>query len=195
MLILIRHGESTLNAAGLLAGRVDADLTENGEKQARATGAVLGTVAELRASSLRRAQRTAHLLGTEQTPEIDDRFIEVDYGVVDGTPLGDVAPSLWERWLADASFAPEGGESLRDLQARIAPAMEEFFAPDGLARSEEGDLVIVSHVSPIKAAVAWTLHVDPLVAWRMRVSNASITRIDMGPRGPHLLSFNETVPW
>jgi len=191
MLVLIRHGESTLNASGALAGRLDAALTERGIDQARAAGRALGPVLGVRSSSLRRAQETAVHLETGADIAIDDRFIEVDYGVLDGTPLRDVPPALWERWIGDAGFAPEGGESLIDLEDRISGAMEELFEPGGAARRLEADLVVVSHVSPIKAAVAWVLKVDPLVAWRMRLSNASITRIDMGPRGPQLLSFNE----
>ena len=194
MLILIRHGQTNLNAAGALAGRTEADLTDLGHAQARATGALLGPVHEVRSSSLRRAQQTAALLETGAPHVIDDRFIEVDYGVLDGTPLTDVPVEYWERWITDASYAPEGGESLLDLEARVNAAMEELFAPDGPARATDSDLVVVSHVSPIKAAVAWVLKSDPLVAWRMRLSNASMTRIEMGPRGPVLLSFNEVPP-
>ena len=58
---------------------------------------------------------------------------------------------------------------------------------------EEGDVIVVSHVSPIKAAVAWALGVDQRVSWRMFVALASITRIDLTARGPVLRSFNETA--
>ena len=193
MLVLVRHGESTLNAIGALVGRLDPELTEQGRSQAVATGRLLGEVTELRSSSLRRAWDTALLLGTEAEPQVDDRFIEVDYGVLDGSPLAEMPAELWARWTSDASFAPEGGESLAQLGQRVAAAMEELFAePQSPARRAEGDLVIVSHVSPIKAAVAWALEADPLIAWRTRLSNASVTRIAMGPRGPQLVSFNET---
>jgi len=70
--------------------------------------------------------------------------------------------------------------------------VEELFAVRGEgARSREGDVVVVSHVSPIKAAVAWALGADELVAWRLRLSTGSVTRIDLGPHGPQLVSFNE----
>jgi probable phosphoglycerate mutase len=195
MLVLVRHGESTLNAAGALVGRLDPELTELGRSQAAAVGQLLGDVVELRSSSLRRARDTAALLGTGIEMLVDDRFIEVDYGALDGSALADMPPELWSRWTADAGFAPEGGESLSQLALRVGQAMEELFAiPGALARCDDGDLVVVSHVSPIKAAVAWALKADPLIAWRTRLSNASITRIAMGPRGPQLVSFNETSP-
>jgi probable phosphoglycerate mutase len=190
VLVLIRHGQSASNAAAALAGRIDAPLTELGEAQARAAGRVLGPVSEVRASSLRRAQRTAELLGVG-TPVVDDRFIEIDFGVHDGTPLSEVPAALWDQFFSDPGFRPEGGESLLDLEARVGAALDEFFAEGGPARQEDGDLVIVSHVSPIKAAVALVLGASPLITWRMHLSNASITRIAHGPRGLVLHSFNE----
>ncbi|HEY6472110.1 MAG TPA: histidine phosphatase family protein, partial [Acidimicrobiales bacterium] len=60
VLILVRHGESTANAQGLLLGRTDAELTENGRRQAAAARAlVYDPVAEVRSSPLRRALDTA----------------------------------------------------------------------------------------------------------------------------------------
>jgi broad specificity phosphatase PhoE len=195
MLILVRHGESALNAQGCLVGRLDPALTERGQLQARAAGAMLGNVAQVIASPLTRAQETAALLGTGLMPVIDKRVIEVDYGVLDGTPLQDVPAELWTKWMSDPRFAPEGGESLHELSERIEPLLEELFAIEGEgARAPDGDVVIVSHVSPIKAAVAWALDADPLLAWRMRLSNGSLSRIGWGPRGPQLVSFNEVPP-
>ena len=195
MLILIRHGESTMNAEGRLVGRLDPSLTPTGEAQAARAGATLAAVSELIVSPLTRTRQTASLLGVEAPMRIDERVIELDYGILDGATLGEVDPTLWGRWHEEADFAPEGGESLVDLRRRLSPLLEELFAAPGQgARSKEGDVVIVSHVSPIKAAVAWALGTDDLVAWRMRLSNGSVTRIGYGPTGPQLLSFNETPP-
>jgi broad specificity phosphatase PhoE len=55
----------------------------------------------------------------------------------------------------------------------------------------DGPVVAVSHVSPIKAAVLWALGLPDLYAWRLRLDNASVTRLAPGPDGPVLLSFNE----
>jgi len=192
MLVLVRHGESTLNAEGRLVGRLDPALTERGEEQARAAGAMLGPVLEVRHSPLLRTTQTARLLGVEAPTAIDERAIELDYGTLDGERLVDVDPVLWGRWLTEPTFAPEGGESLADLGRRMEGLVEELFAVRGeWARSREGDVVVVSHVSPIKAAVAWALGADELVAWRLRLSTGSVTRIDLGPHGPQLVSFNE----
>jgi broad specificity phosphatase PhoE len=54
------------------------------------------------------------------------------------------------------------------------------------------DIVVVTHVSPLKAAVAWALEAGADVVWRMFVDLASVTRIAISDRGPLLRSFNET---
>ena len=95
MLILVRHGESTGNAARLLAGRVEVPLTERGREQARAVGASLHGVTRVIASPLGRARDTAEALDLGPPVEIDDRWVEVDYGEYDGRPLGDVPPATW----------------------------------------------------------------------------------------------------
>ena len=61
----------------------------------------------------------------------------------------------------------------------------------GRNRVLDDDVVVVSHVSPIKAGVAWALGVGDGVAWRMFVDVASLTRIAITDRGPVLRSFNE----
>jgi len=191
MLLLLRHGQSEANAAGLLAGRFDVELTEHGRREARAAGALLGPVAEVRSSPLRRAQETAQLAVPGQPLHLDDRFIELDYGEFDGRPISEVPHELWLRWQRDVDFAPSGGESHRELGRRVRAACEELFAEDGAgARRPEGAVVVVSHVSPIKAAVAWALGAGDEVAWRLQLANASVTAIEWGPRGPVLVAFN-----
>ena len=54
-------------------------------------------------------------------------------------------------------------------------------------------MVVVTHVSPIKAAVAWAMGVGDEVSWRMFVAPASVTRIAVGDRGPSLHGFNDVA--
>ncbi len=192
MLVLARHGEATANAAGLLLGRADVGLTEFGRRQAVELGRRLGPVHTLLTSPLRRATDTAAALALTVPARVDARWIEVDYGEFEGRPLGDVPAEVWRRWRRDPEFRPEGGESLAEVGRRVAEACDALFAdPGGGARSEEGDVVVVSHVSPIKAAVAWALGGDEATAWRLHLSTGSITRIAWGPTGPVLETFNE----
>lgn len=194
MLHLVRHGQSTANVEGRLAGRLDVDLTTEGQRQAVAAGALLEHVVEVRSSSLRRARQTAALLVPDLAATVDDRFIELDYGIADGQRNADLPASFWASWVADLDFAPEGGESLAALSVRVRDGLEDLFAePDAGARRRDGDVVVVSHVSPIKAAVAWALGVDDAVVWRMHLHNASITTIGWRGSTPVLHAYNERV--
>src|ERR1700722_3834696 len=131
MLILVRHGESTGNADGLLLGRIGAPLTERGQTQARALGPWLSDVTRVISSPLSRARATAEALGTGLPVEIDDRWVEVDYGEFDGRPLGSVPAEVWTRWRSDPDYRPPGGETLTEAGARVRSACEELFAVDG----------------------------------------------------------------
>ena len=122
MLILIRHGESTGNADGLLLGRLDAPLTERGLAQARMLGPSVAGASRVISSPLARAQATAEALGTGLPVEIDERWIEVDYGEFDGRPLGSVPAEVWARWREDPDFRPPGGETLAEAGTRVRSA-------------------------------------------------------------------------
>ncbi len=191
MLVLVRHGRTPWNAEHRLAGRTDIGLDDVGRAQAVVAGGALGTVRELRASSLLRARETAALLGTTQPVTIDDAFIELDFGEHEGMLVSEIDRDLWRVIRADPTRRWPGGESPADVQRRVAVACEALFATDGEgARRPDDDVVVVSHVSPIKAAVCWALGVGPEVALRLRLDNATLTTIAWGPLGPVLVGYN-----
>ena len=186
MLLLVRHGETLSNRQGLLLGRADPPLTDVGEAQARDVASMLPIPDRVIASPLRRALDTAAAFGSPV--EIDERWIELDYGELDEQASNTVADDLWARWRADASFAPPGGESLSALSSRVAAACAE------LAEEAAGStVVVVTHVSPIKAALAWALNAPIGISWRMYVEDASVSRIDVGPDGPIVRWFNRGI--
>lgn len=160
-------------------------LTELGVRQAQAIADAIAAPSRVVSSPLTRARDTAACFG--MPVEVDERWVELDYGVHDGAPLRDVPSEVWARWRDDVEFAPERGESLAALGVRVRAACDEL--ADEIVDS---DIVVVSHVSPIKAAVAWALGVDDRIAWRMHLEVAAICRIAAGPVGPVLRSFNET---
>jgi broad specificity phosphatase PhoE len=190
VLVLVRHGQTDSNARGLLLGRADPPLSALGCRQAAGLAELLAHPAltddtRIIASPLLRTRETAAAFG--RPVEIDERWIELDYGTLDGRPSAEVPLETWMRWRADVHFVPAGGESLAMVGARVRAACEEL-----LDEARERDVVVVSHVSPIKAAIAWALGVGDGVAWHMFVRVASIARIAIGPWGPTLDSFNET---
>lgn len=185
MLIVARHGRTAINAAGRLLGRLDPPLDDLGVQQAARLAAGLPGVVRVVSSPLQRAQATAAAFGLPV--EVDERWIELDYGDLDGVAMKDVPPATWQRWRSDPAWTPPGGESLLALHARVGAACEDL-----MEAAATEDVVVVTHVSPVKAAMAWAMGVGVQTGWRSHVDQGSITRIGIGPAGPVLRSFNET---
>jgi broad specificity phosphatase PhoE len=186
MLIIVRHGRTEANATGKLQGRrLDPPLDDLGRRQALAVAAALPDTARVIASPLRRAQETAAAFGL--SVETDERWIELDYGDLDGTALADLPAELWSTWQSDLDFTLPGGESLRALGGRVRDAADALIDDAG-----ERDVVVVTHVSPLKATLAWALGVGDEVAWRTFVAPASVTRIATGGPRLSLHCFNQT---
>ena len=200
-IIVVRHGRTDANRSGVLQGRMDNPLNAEGIDQAQRVADLLAATysdssdsgsVHIVSSPLLRARQTAECIAERLKRDIhvDERWVELDYGVYDGTPLRAVPDDVWRRWRSDDTFAPEGGESLADVHTRVTSACDEMSQES--AYDGSGTLVVVSHVSPIKSAVAWALGVTPSVGWRTHLDNGSITRIAVGPRGPTLAGFNVT---
>jgi probable phosphoglycerate mutase len=184
LITLVRHGRTVANAGGLLQGRVDNPLDDVGRSQARAAAAMIGPVDAVITSPLVRASETAAAFVSATGVVTDEQWLELDYGEWDGRPVADVPADTWSRWRKDLSFRPPGGESLDELGARIRGAL------DGLVAHPPGDhVVVVTHVSPIKAAVAWALGVGDEVGWRTYLDTGSITRLRVDGRRA-LTAFN-----
>jgi broad specificity phosphatase PhoE len=187
VLILVRHGRTALNATGRLQGRIDEPLDDVGRQQAAIVAQHLAPVDALISSPLRRATETAEAFGIPF--QTDERWIELSYGVFEGAAMTDTPSEAWEQWQADVNYEPAGGESLAQLDLRVRNACAEL-----TELAMDADVAVVTHVSPIKSAVAWALGATIAISWRSHLSPASICRIEMRRRGPVLTAFNETVP-
>ena len=75
---------------------------------------------------------------------------------------------------------------MHDLGVRVRAACEDL-----ISRRSTGVVVVTSHVSPIKVAVAWALGAAPSISWRCFLDQAAICRIMCTPNGPMLVGFNE----
>lgn len=191
VLILLRHGRTAANEAGLLQGRLNQDLDELGRRQAEAAARYLadvdGGIDAVISSPLKRAQQTAAAFGLPV--ETDERWVELAYGVYEGVPHADVPSEVWQRWRNDFSYVPEGGESLAALDRRVRSACDDL-----VERAAHQNVLVVSHVSPMKSSVAWALGVDIGISWNCHLDHASICRVEIRGRRPILSKFNETVP-
>lgn len=193
LLTLVRHGRTRANAGGLLQGHVDNALDPVGVEQAAVLGPALGRIGKVDriiASPLLRAQQTAGAIAGHfgLTIETDRRWIELDYGDYDGQPMSSIDAAIWSTWRSDPHFRPPRGETMAELEVRVRNALVDL-----VGDSDGTHVVVVSHVSPIKAAVAWALGVDIGVSWRTALDRASMSTIRLHHERPALMTFNVTV--
>ncbi|MGQ0716246.1 MAG: histidine phosphatase family protein [Pseudonocardiales bacterium] len=191
-LILLRHGRSTANVAGVLAGRTPGvTLDERGRVEAAALVERLAQLplAALVTSPLQRCRETVAPLALARELEvtIDDRFVEVDYGEWTGRELGKLGKEpLWKVVQAHPSAAVfPGGEGLAALQARAVAAVREW---DAKLVAEHGPQVVwlvCTHGDVIKAVLADALgmHLD------------GFQRIVANPCSISAVSYTETRPF
>lgn len=191
MLLLVRHGETDANRAGLHLGRADPPLTEHGREQAERLVRWLPPADAVVTSPLLRARETAAALGARSgvEVEVDERWVELDYGPLDLQPIGaGMQRDMLDRWRDDAAFAPPGVETAAAVSARVGAACDEL-----VERAASSVVVVVSHVSPIKAAIGWALGTDPFglsLTGRLFVEDAAVSRIDVVDGLPVVRWFN-----
>jgi broad specificity phosphatase PhoE len=191
VIILIRHGQTTTNAQGLLVGRSDPHLTQLGERQAQALGPYLENVDEVWTSPLLRARETAALALAGRESIVKDSFIELDYGELDGQPLSAITPGDWRAFEAEHDLVFGGGESLSQVDERVHKELDALLNDESsLLHSRDRHLVIVTHLSPIKSAMIWALGVPGSATWRTRLDNGSMTTISVRGETPQLIHFN-----
>ncbi len=177
---LIRHCESVGNRDGILQGHADLPLSERGHEQARSlAGRLKGQrFAALYSSDLARARETARPLGEALglVPAAERRLREVDVGAWNGLSLDEIrarVPAEWQAWRTrPPDLRRGGGETYREAAARMNGLL------DALARAHLGERVlVVTHGTVIQLALGVTARMDFSQVWRLRVANASITRV------------------
>ncbi|MGW4897853.1 histidine phosphatase family protein [Kitasatospora sp. NPDC004240] len=200
-LLLVRHGRSTANTAGILAGWTPGvDLDDTGRGQAAALAGRLAGVplAAAVSSPLERCRQTlAPLLAARPElgePALDERLGECHYGEWTGRPLSELAEEPLWRTVQDhaAAAAFPGGESLRELSHRTVGAVREWNAEVAAEHGEDAVWIACSHGDVIKAVVADALglHLDHFQ--RINVDPCSVTAIRYTPRRPFVLRMGDT---
>lgn len=200
MLILVRHGRSTANTAGVLAGWTPGvALDERGAAQA---AALPGRLAQLPlaaavTSPLQRCQETlAPLLAAR--PELplhtEDRIGECHYGDWSGRKLAELADeplmNVVQQHPSAAAFP--GGESMRAMHARAVEAVREWNARIEREHGADAVYLMCSHGDLIKALVADALGLHLDLFQRISVEPCSVTAIRYTPTRPFLVRLGDT---
>ncbi|MFN2478388.1 MAG: bifunctional RNase H/acid phosphatase [Pseudonocardiaceae bacterium] len=195
-LLVLRHGQTEHSAQRRYSGRADLPLTELGERQAAAAAARLAStngVAAVVSSPLLRARQTAQPVADALSVPltVHDGLIETDFGAWEGLTFAEARErdlDLHTRWLTDTSLAPPGGESMDAVHRRARRARDHLIAEHGAAT-----LIVVSHVTPIKALLRMALDAGPSLLHRLHLDIASLSVTEFYPDGPATVSLiNDT---
>lgn len=199
--ILVRHGRTSANAAGVLAGRsAGVRLDAAGRQQAARAGERLAQVplARIVTSPMTRCRETARAVvaaqpaGGDAEVRVERALTECDYGDWTGRPIAELAKEdLWQvvqRQPAAVTFP--GGESMIGMQNRAVAAVRRLDAELEAAHGHGAIWAAVSHGDVIKSllADALGLHLDQFQ--RLHVAPGSISIIRYTASTPQVLATN-----
>jgi probable phosphomutase (TIGR03848 family) len=197
--ILVRHGRSTANATGVLAGRLPGvHLDDAGVQQAVAVGERLAGVrlAAAVTSPLERCRETCREITTRQGEPLragtDRQLSECDYGEWQGRPLKELAKEkLWRTVQAQPSAATfPGGESMRAMQDRAVAAVRRHDARVAAEHGDDAVWVAVSHGDVIKSILADALGTHLDLFQRIHVDPASVSVVRYTESRPFVIGTN-----
>jgi probable phosphoglycerate mutase len=185
-LYYLRHGETDWNLAQRYQGQRDIPLNATGQAQARRNGRALAewlgnTAAAIDyvASPLKRARQTMEIVRREiGLPQgeycTDGRLREVHYGHWEGQLWSNLPSTDPEGFAARETdkwgWRPFGGESYRDLSARVADWLGEI----------DQDAVVVAHGGVMRVLRGLCLNLEPSEIFRLDVPQDKVLVLEMG---------------
>jgi probable phosphomutase (TIGR03848 family) len=197
--LLVRHGRTTANATGVLAGRTaGVKLDAVGRSQAERTAerlAVVPLVAVV-TSPLERCRQTSRLILDQQdgapVARVERALTECDYGDWQGRPLAELAKEpLWSLVQNQPSAAAfPGGESMAAMQARAVTAVRRHDAAVDAQHGAGAVWAAVTHGDIIKAVLADALGMHLDLFQRINASPASVSIVRYGTTRPDVVAVN-----
>jgi 2,3-bisphosphoglycerate-dependent phosphoglycerate mutase len=156
--VMMRHGESQWNKENRFTGFTDVDLNDTGVAEARKAGELLKNIKfdTVYTSTLKRAARTAALameIAGQNPPTIKhDDLRERDYGDLTGLNKDETRQKFGEEqvhiWRRSYDVPPPGGESLKDVVARVKPYYDAHILPDIKAGK---NILLAAHGNTLRA--------------------------------------------
>ena len=144
-LYLVRHAQPAI-AKGICYGCSDIAVEAKPEQDLiNALRLTLPLDTLIASSSLQRCLSTAnalHAFGWQQ-PIVDDRLAEMDFGDWEGVPWNDIDRTQIDAWATDVlNYRPPGGESVKDVAARVLSAMADL--------TFDEDVALITHAGVIQ---------------------------------------------
>lgn len=198
-LILVRHGETEWNKSLRYQGQSDVRLNKKGiEQAARVRECLAGEKIDvIYSSDLVRAHETAEIIAARhgmveicQSPLLR----EMNFGEAEGMIFDEIKeryPEIAGDFKAWRTRSPEvcapNGESITQLAARVAE-----FAGNLKEHKPEETVLVVAHGGSLQVLICLLLGIDLNHWFQMRLSNASVTVMDISPEGAVLVVLNDT---
>lgn len=202
-LLLVRHGRTTANASGVLAGRTPGVLLDDtGVEQAARAGARIAAVpiARLVTSPQERCKQTAKAVADGQRgaghtvtrATTEKALAECDYGEWQGQPIKKLLKEpLWRTVQQQPSAVTfPGGESMVAMQHRAVAAVRRIDAAITAEHGPDAVWVAVSHGDIIKSLLADALGMHLDLFQRINVDPASVSVIRYAADRPYVLASN-----
>lgn len=176
----MRHGQAENNVSRTLVGRhIESHLTSQGKDQAADVAKQLKSIPidKVYVSPVIRAIETAQIvcetLGMDY--EIDERLYEIELGKLVGMNYEEVTTKYGDLFLRfyaehDPVLASFGVEPFAAVKQRVKSLLD-----DALKKHEDSNVLMVTHLDPIKAALATLLDLKPEALYRWHIRNASLT--------------------
>ncbi len=180
LVIMMRHGQAQNNINRILVGRhMRSHLTEQGRQQVADSAKQLRSIAidKVYVSPVLRAVETAQIvcqtLGLDYG--IDERLYETDMGKLVGMNYEDLVTKYGDLFLRfysehDPILESFGVETFASIQGRIKSLLD-----DVVEKHEDNNVLMVTHLDPIKAALATLLDLKAEALYRWHIRNASLT--------------------
>lgn len=204
--LLLRHGQTPMSVAGVFSGRSDPRLTELGEHQASRAAENLAArqatgegITEIVSSPLTRARQTAEAAAQalDLDVRVDDNLIETDFGEWEGHTFADVHrhwPTEHAAWVGDTSVPTVGGESMESVEGRCRALVDGLAAARDAAQEgqEPRTVLLVSHVSPIKAILRRALQAPGTMYSTLHLDLAGLSVVEFYPGRSMVREVNDT---
>ncbi len=200
--VLIRHGDTDHTAARTFSGRTGSDpgLNEQGRAQVTATADWLAPLAHepdlvVVSSPMRRTRESADIVAGRLGSAYDtaEELVEAGFGTWEGLTYGEVLhrdPHGFTRWLSDPSQpAGEHGDSMLAVSERVRKARDLM-----LLGHASRTVVVVTHLTPIKALVQDVLDLPFEAAFKTEIMPASVTVLTWYPDGRGVVRLLNGLP-
>jgi probable phosphoglycerate mutase len=196
LVLLVRHGETVWNVERRMQGGTDVPLSDVGRAQARALAARLRGAPPVRivSSDLVRARETADVVAAACGVEVvvEPRLREQHLGAWEGRTFAEVAasdPETAARFRAyDPDARPAGGETRRELAARVAAGFEAHARPDG-----SSPLLVVSHGGALQTLLYRVLGLPLSTPRRFTLPNTALSTLVWSGGAWHVVTLNDVA--